>query len=121
MDEKLEYRRNDNISHFICRLAYCRNEELRRWFLTQEARLFNLRLQEIENPAACKNLLEEKCNIVYEYVNQEDWEKYREEICFKIKIEADKRAENFLKVPFKEAVPLIGRRQVFLKSGYAFV
>ena len=29
-----KYRQNDNISHFICRLAYCRNEELRKWFLT---------------------------------------------------------------------------------------
>ena len=43
--ETSKQRQNDNISHFICRLAYCRNEELRRWFLTQEARLFNLRLQ----------------------------------------------------------------------------
>ena len=25
---------NDNISHFICRLAYCRNDDLRRWFAT---------------------------------------------------------------------------------------
>ena len=29
-----QFRQNDNISHFICRLAYCRNEELRKWFLT---------------------------------------------------------------------------------------
>lgn len=26
--------KNDNISHFICRLAYCRNDDLRRWFAT---------------------------------------------------------------------------------------
>ena len=25
---------NDKISHFICRLAYCRNDELRKWFVT---------------------------------------------------------------------------------------
>jgi hypothetical protein len=35
-----KFRQNDNISHFICRLAYCRNEDLRKWFLAQETRLF---------------------------------------------------------------------------------
>lgn len=34
IEERRIYKENDNISHFICRLAYCRNEELRRWFLT---------------------------------------------------------------------------------------
>ena len=43
-----KYRQNDNISHFICRLAYCRNEELRKWFLTQETRLFQIRLSATE-------------------------------------------------------------------------
>jgi len=33
-EDRKEFRKNDLISHFICRLAYCRNEELRKWFLT---------------------------------------------------------------------------------------
>lgn len=33
-EERGEYLEKDNISHFICRLAYCRNEELRKWFIT---------------------------------------------------------------------------------------
>jgi DNA primase large subunit len=45
-EDRIEFQENDNISHFICRLAYCRNEELRKWFITQETRLFSIRLSE---------------------------------------------------------------------------
>jgi len=42
--DRAEATKNDNISHFICRLAYCRNEDLRKWFANQETRLFYHRL-----------------------------------------------------------------------------
>lgn len=40
IEELYDQRRKDHISHFILRLAYCKSEELRRWYLTHECELF---------------------------------------------------------------------------------
>lgn len=106
------FRQNDNISHFICRLAYCRNEELRKWFLAQETRLFAIRLK--ATPAHdVLDLLREHLGISYETLKETDPEwmdkDKREAICFKLKGEIIK-AESFIKVPFKEALSLVARR-----------
>ena len=44
----------DWISHFVLRLAYCRTEDLRRWFLTQEVALLKYRLNN-QNTSSTKN------------------------------------------------------------------
>lgn len=45
-DLDFQARRADHISHFILRLAYCRSEDLRRWFLNREMEWFKLKFLE---------------------------------------------------------------------------
>jgi DNA primase large subunit len=71
IEDRIEFQENDNISHFICRLAYCRNEELRKWFITQETRLFSIRLMDFK-PYFIKQLLESKLGIIYEELKATD-------------------------------------------------
>lgn len=105
---------NDKISHFICRLAYCRNDELRKWFVTQETRLFYHRLASYE-PQDVLLVLREKCNMNYEQLTDRDqnWIKFKDQIGFNTKIlpnGAKFKAEEFIKVPFKDALNLVNNR-----------
>ncbi len=43
---KGEYAHKDRVSHHVLRLAYCRTEDLRRWFLAQECELFKHKFTE---------------------------------------------------------------------------
>jgi DNA primase large subunit len=78
IDEYNKYYKNDITSHFICRLAYCRNEELRKWFLQQETRFFQMRLRML-NDDEVKNLLQKKLGTDYKALEEKDevWEKYK--------------------------------------------
>ena len=47
----------DRVSHFILRLAYCRTEELRRWFLAQECSLMRYRLDSLTDSERAEFML----------------------------------------------------------------
>ena len=115
--------RKDNVSHFIMRLAYCRTEELRRWFKEQEQTLFRYRLESTINnsQSALREFMEEN-GMHYEEVKSQERDRLREYLiglCGVKLNEIDK--ELYYKIPFAEASDLIKRRKVYLKGGMAYV
>ena len=101
--------KNDNISHFICRLAYCRNEDLRKWFATQETRLFFHRLASFK-PDDVLQVLKEKCKMDYKQLHHSDmvWVHHKDSVAFQFK--GKPLAEEFIRVPFKDAINLVSQR-----------
>jgi len=99
--------KNDQISHFICRLAYCRNDDLRKWFVAQETRLFYHRLAATQ-PENILAVLRDKCGMNYQQLSEGDavWVKFREQITFNVDAKS-KEAAQFIKVPFKDALSLV--------------
>lgn len=68
-----------------------------------------------------KHLLSRHLNIHYEALKEtdHDWVKYKDSITFNA--ESSNQPGSFLRVPFKEALSLVGKRSVFLHKGIAYV
>ncbi|KNC50933.1 DNA primase large subunit [Thecamonas trahens ATCC 50062] len=73
-----EAEREDHISHFILRLAYCRTEELRRWFLTHECELLRWRIGR-ESPAAVEAFLARE-NLNYPSLTNEELARFEAQL-----------------------------------------
>ncbi|XP_072026897.1 DNA primase large subunit-like [Amphiura filiformis] len=120
-DEEYDSRRMDHISHFILRLAYCRSEDLRRWFIAQELDLFRYRFLNEKRDQVAKFL--EANDLNYKPIPQEETERLLP------KLIASSRDPNpltlqssdFYKVPFTEALDLVRGRKVYLEKGWAYV
>ncbi|XP_060082049.1 DNA primase large subunit-like [Ylistrum balloti] len=113
-------RRLDHISHFILRLAYCRSEELRRWFLQQELELLRLRFQR-ETPESRQEFLREN-NLNYSPISDEEKRDITPELIAAAgRNTSQAHTQEYFKVPFVEVLDLISKRKVFLKEGFAYV
>ncbi|OAE35279.1 hypothetical protein AXG93_392s1270 [Marchantia polymorpha subsp. ruderalis] len=86
----------DMVSHFVLRLAYCRTEELRRWFLAMESALFRARFR-AESPESQRKFMEDQ-KLPYKAISSTEFE-----------------------VPFEEVPELVSARRVYLQRGFAFV
>ncbi|CAH8622883.1 unnamed protein product [Heterobilharzia americana] len=118
--------RKDIISHFILQVAYCRSEDLRRWFVQQEVDLFRFRFLNERNKSASGPEVISK--FLYEnhlhFTHMSDSERsslQRYLIAGTATIGIDPNTTAFYKVHFTEVPELVRSRRVFIQGGYAFV
>lgn len=117
----LEARRKDHIAHFILRLAYCRTEELRRWFVSRELELFKMRFMTMKTDAI--DAFFKINNLCYTNISDSEKSelmKYLRESTF---YQSTQNIENFkfYKVKFYDVLDLVKARKVFLRGGYAYI
>ncbi len=130
-------RKIDIASHFILRAAYCKTEDLRRWFLSQETYLFKYQLEKMaegsESNEKLKNFLSQN-DLHFDLVHDDEKRRLipnllsiplisgeRGNTKVVIPSAADVTSTIYFKIPFKEATDLIAKRQCFVKTGYAYV
>lgn len=113
-----EARRDDHLSHFILRLAYCKDEERRKWLLRREIDMFTLKY-------FCATD-EQRRAVVDRYFG------YLEPITFLEKLELhDKLSEctsdvdidetDFYEVPFRMACTSVTKRNVYMSRGFVYL
>ncbi|GFT66301.1 DNA primase large subunit [Nephila pilipes] len=119
-DKTYEARRRDHISHFILRLAYCRREDLRRWFITQEVDLFRLRF--ITETSQARNAFMQSNGLNYDAIEGYEKDRLKDFLYLGYNHSVSKAmATKFYRVPFTEVLDLVKNRKVFLEQGYAYI
>ncbi|KAF0483922.1 DNA primase large subunit Spp2 [Gigaspora margarita] len=113
-----EERRKDHISHFILRLAYCRTEELRKWFIKQECALFRIRFIE-ENKEERQAFLNNE-RLYWNDLTQNEKESMKNELS-QANPHIKFNDETFFIVNFEQVPDLVARRAVYIKAGKAYV
>lgn len=116
-----EARRRDYISHFILRLAYCRTEELRKWFVARELEYFRLKFANL-TASELKQFLQAH---QFDYVPLTADEKssikdglYTSSAGLSA---SNVEVTEFYKVHFTIVPSLVKGRRCFVKGGFAYV
>ncbi|KAG6425511.1 hypothetical protein SASPL_115952 [Salvia splendens] len=109
----------DIISHFVLRLVYCREEELRKWFLSMETTLFRYRFL-LETSEAQIALMAE-FDLPYKIITNAEYENLKDKLN-KVARSMNSSADTiYYKAPFEKVPDLVARREVFIMKGYAYV
>jgi DNA primase large subunit len=144
--QKLNDPTKDWISHFVLRLAYCRSEDLRRWFLAHEVALLKYRLNQSNSGASSSssggggdNAITKALKSVLpnaHVLTPEELEPLLPKILAatpslnmnplqagsgKNGNSSSNNNNNIYRVPFTQALDLVQHRQVFVKKGMAYI
>jgi DNA primase large subunit len=113
----------DKASHFILRLAYCKKEELRRWFCQQELALFKIRFESEGNQGIAAFM--HGSGLEYSSLTDEEKAGRVGEDLRKVHLSAnglsDKFTLKYFRVSFENALAMVRSRRVLVRSGYAYV
>ncbi|ORX53214.1 DNA primase large subunit Spp2 [Hesseltinella vesiculosa] len=118
-------RRKDHISHFVLRLAYCRSDESREWFLRQEAALFKYRL--LEENVKDRSAFLESAKLDWHVVTAEQKQAIQNQLerCVPLKIKHNVKEyveqQTYFEVPFEKVPSLVRQRAIYLHQGKAYV
>jgi DNA primase large subunit len=120
--------KKDRFSHFILRLAYCRSEDLRRWFLQNEVELFKWRF--VNNPPDNMNEWLKGHSMNYAAISKDEATTLKPYLLAAFLArphpkESDptslfERQEHY-KVEFEQVLDLVRQRRVYLHRGFAYV
>jgi len=113
--------RNDILSHYILRLAYCRTEDLRRWFIHTECDYFRYRfLAEFSGKPKELNSFLSLNGLQFESVGDEEKQRIFSDLKAASRQTVTTQTE-FFKVPFTDVLDLVRKRAVLIKKGCAYV
>ena len=121
-----ETKKIDIASHFILRAAYCRTEDLRRWFLAQECRLFRHRLETVSQKGANNDALRmflAKNDFDLDQLTRNEKDDLRDKL---MSIPGgpnpvEFHGTDYYRVPFVQALELVSKRECYVEGGYAYV
>lgn len=116
---KLNNSIKDWISHFVLRLAYCRTEDLRRWFLAQEVALLTWRLGNSAAGSTTQAL--EEVLPEAKLLSQKELENSHLLPLILASTPNIKVDTKIYRVPFTHALDLLQNRQVFVRRGMAYI
>lgn len=105
----------DITSHFILRLSYCKNEELRRWFRNRETEIFKCRFLMASETEKQRFIRDN--NFGYKAIKPNE---FGEDVIRALR-HFPRIHPCYYLVPFQEALYLTKTRRVYIKDGIAYV